>query len=62
MNPVSWVKSKSLVYAGMEVEATTCVVLLLAMTVMRISSAIYEPGVDTTLVAVVSIFLAIIRN
>lgn len=37
-----------------------CLVLLLALTVMKITSASYEPGIDTSLVAVTAFFLAIV--
>ena len=62
MNPVTWAKSKGLAYVGLEAGATICVVLLLALTAMKITAPSYEPGIDTTLVAVASIFLAVGGN
>lgn len=59
MDPVTWAKSKGWAYVGLEAGATICVVLLLALTVMKITNASYEPGIDTSLVAVAAIFLAI---
>lgn len=36
-----------------------CIVFLLALTVLKITNVSYEPGIDTSLVAVAAIFLAI---
>ncbi|MFC6764710.1 hypothetical protein [Natrinema soli] len=59
MDPVTWAKSKGLAYVGLEAGAMICIVLLLALTVLKITNVSYEPGINTSLVAVAAIFLAI---
>ncbi|WP_436348436.1 hypothetical protein [Natronorubrum sp. FCH18a] len=59
MDPVTWRKSKGLAYIGLEAGAMICVALLLALTVLKITNTFYEPGIDTSLIAVAGIILAI---
>jgi hypothetical protein len=59
MNPITWAKTKSPVYVGLEVAAMIGVVLLISFTVMRINNPSYQPGIDPAFIAAATVILAI---